>query len=72
MNTIKITPAQLTQAQVRGSAVLEGGFELCAISMPDGTWKYILSAWPLGQVVRVVYAERGLDAALNALNEGEQ
>jgi hypothetical protein len=71
MQHITLTPAQLTQAQMQGTVKLDE-FELCTLPMPDGTWKYILSAWPSGQVVRVTYAEHGLDAALNALNEGEQ
>ena len=67
---IKITPAQLTTAQVRGSTALDEGYSLTAVALDDGNWKYILS-WG-GQVGLVRYAAPGLDAAKWAINASEE
>ena len=65
--TIKITPIELTIAQMDGEVMLNTtGLELCAEPLRDGTWKYILSFG--GMVGHIVYAPPGLEAAMDALN----
>lgn len=69
MQTITLTPAQLTQAQMGKEIMLNTGETLCAVPVRDG-WKYLVSFE--GQVGLIVYADNGIDAALTALNAPEE
>jgi len=63
---IKLTPNQLTAAQLGGVAQLNTGEIMTAVHLEDGKWKYLIAFD--GVIHFVCYAGAGLDAAQAALD----